>query len=70
MDNMGAIHLSENNMTSSRSKHIEHRHLHIREFVSRNLLAVKYIKHIALVIRFRVRHLHCRFSDKHLDQPV
>jgi hypothetical protein len=44
MDNMGAINLSENNMTSDRSKHIERRHLHIRELVSRNLLAVKYIK--------------------------
>ena len=29
MDNMGAINLSENNMTSDRSKHIERRHLHI-----------------------------------------
>ena len=44
MDNMGAINLSENNMTSDRSKHIERRHLHIRELVSRKLLAVKYIK--------------------------
>ena len=44
MDNTPAINLSEDPVNHNKAKHIERRHLHIRELRSRDVIDVRYIK--------------------------
>ena len=67
VDNLGAIYMSENTTTSSRTRHVDTRTFYVKDFQKDGVIKVEFVRSEDNVSDSATKNVTGELHDKHLD---